>query len=141
MLKILIVDDSRSARALIESHLEKYGPCDHAADGIEAVDLFKSALEDDTGYDVVLMDIEMPEMDGHDAVKKIVEIQEDMGVPYDKRPKIVMVSSRKDPRDIMKAQFEHGADMYITKPFTEKTLIEALVNLDLLDNPIGEPQE
>ncbi|MDY7001085.1 MAG: response regulator [Thermodesulfobacteriota bacterium] len=140
MLKILIVDDSRSARLLIESHLVKYGPCDHAAEGKEAMDLFKSALEND-GYDLILMDIEMPEMDGHEAVKRIVEIQDDLDIPEDKRPKIVMVSSRKDPSDMMKAQFEHGADMYITKPFTEKTLIESLINLELLDNPISEPEE
>jgi len=141
MLNILIVDDSRSARALLESHLGKYGRCDHAADGKEAVDRFESTLEDNAGYDLILMDIEMPEMDGHSAVKKIVEIQDNLDVPEDNRPKIIMVSSRKDPSDMMKAQFELGADMYITKPFTGKTLIEALINLELLDNPIGEPQK
>lgn len=141
MLKYLIVDDSKSARMKLESILRPFGKCRMAKDGLEAVELVKSALDKNLTYDLVLMDIEMPAMDGHTALKRIQDLQMEKGVPEDERMKAIMVSSRKGTDDIMQAHYEEGAAIYITKPFEDETVIEALANLGIIDQPMGDDGE
>lgn len=140
MLTILIVDDSKSARMALESVLAPYGKCRMVKNGREAVECVESALKRGRRYDLIMMDIEMPEMDGHTAVQTIRSLLEKNGVPPDQYPKLVMVSSMKDTHNIMKAQFEDPVDIYITKPFQGQTIVEALVNLELIDSPLAEDE-
>ena len=140
MLTILIVDDSKSARMALESVLSAYGKCRMVKNGREAVDCVESALKKGRRYDLIMMDIEMPEMDGHTAVKAIRNLMEAHQVPPEKYPRVIMVSSMKDSHNIMKAQFEDPVDIYITKPFQEQTIVEALTNLELIDTPWAEDE-
>jgi len=133
MFKILLVDDSKSAQLKILSIFSKYGKCDQAFNGQEGVDLFKASLEIDSAYDLIVMDIVMPKMDGFEAVKEIKRIQEKKNIPEEKRAKIIMLTSKADPDHLMKAHFEIGVTTYVTKPFEDKTLIEALSNLGLIE--------
>ena len=133
MLKILLVDDSKSAQLKIQSILSRYGKCDQAYNGKEAVDCFKASLETNSIYDLIVMDVVMPEMDGFEASKEIMMIQEKTNIPQDNRAKIVMLTSKNDPANMMKAHFEIGVATYITKPFEDKTLIEVLRNLSLIE--------
>jgi len=132
MLNFLIVDDSKYQRYIIELCLQQFGRCDQAEDGRQALELFQKTLESGKPYDLVVLDILMPEMDGHQALKKIMELQQDR----DQRCKVVMLSSLDDPQNMMQAQLEEGADAYITKPFEDDTLIETLRNLELIENPL-----
>lgn len=132
MPSFLIVDDSKYQRYIIELCLSQFGPCDEAADGLEAVELFRQAKEKGQPYDLVVLDILMPELDGHATLKRINELQQGQ----EERSKVVMLSSLDDPQNMMQAQFEEGADAYITKPFEDETLIEVLRSLELLPNPL-----
>ncbi len=138
MLRILIVDDSISAQLKIKTILSNYGQCDQAYNGKEAVDHFQLSLKNNSVYDLIIMDIVMPEMDGLTAVKKIKEIQDKEEIAEEDRTKIIMLTSKKDSENMMKAHYELGISVYVTKPFEEKTLIESLGNLDLIENPIDE---
>lgn len=140
MLTILIVDDSKSARMALEAVLSPYGKCRLVKNGKEAVECVESALKRDRLYDLIMMDIEMPEMDGHVATRTIRSLLDAHQVPPEKRPKVVMVSSMKDSHNIMKAQFEDPVDIYITKPFQDQTIIEALVNLELIETPWADDE-
>jgi two-component system chemotaxis response regulator CheY len=133
MLNILLVDDSKSAQLKIFSIFSKYGKCDQAFNGREAIDLYKAALDASAPYDLIVMDVVMPQMDGFAAVKEIRNIQEKKNIPEDKRAKIIMLTSKADPDHMMKAHFELGVTKYVTKPFADKTLIEAMSNLGLID--------
>ena len=133
-LNILVVDDSRSARALLQSMLSSYGQCDLAVDGQEAVSRFQAALDLDRPYDVIFMDIHMPDMDGIKATQKILDIQFSFG--REARTKVVMLSQIRDKETMLRSQIQIGADMYLTKPLEERTLHEALVNLELMDLPL-----
>jgi two-component system chemotaxis response regulator CheY len=135
-MKILIVDDSKYQRYLIDLALAKYGKCDQVADGEEAVASYRAALEQGAPYDLVLMDILMPNMDGHEAVRRIGALQQTAALPDEKRSKIVMLSSLDDPVNMMQAQFEDGAHAYLTKPFDEVVLVETLASLGLIDAPL-----
>ena len=92
MLKILLVDDSKSAQQKICSIMSKYGECDQAYNGQEAVELFQASLKTDCAYDLIVMDIIMPKMDGFEAVKEIKKIQEKEKISEEKRTKIVMLT-------------------------------------------------
>jgi CheY-like chemotaxis protein len=133
MLNILLVDDSKSAQLKILSIFSKYGKCDQAFNGLEGVDLYRASLKSDFSYDLIVMDIVMPKMDGFAAVKEIKNIQERKKIPEEKRAKIIMLTSKADPDHLMKAHFEIGVTNYVTKPFEDKTLIEALGNLGLVE--------
>jgi two-component system, chemotaxis family, chemotaxis protein CheY len=141
MLKTLIVDDSKYQRYIIELCLAAYCACDQAGDGEEAVLLFERALQEEAPYDLVILDILMPVMDGHAALQGINALHEQFQIPEERRCKVIMLSSLDDPQNMMRAQLEEGAHAYVTKPFEDETLIEALRNLDLLENPLENGED
>ena len=81
MPRVLIVDDSSYQRYLIAKALEGIFSPDQAADGREAVALYLAALEAGTPYDLVVMDILMPELNGHDALASIRRLEVERGLP------------------------------------------------------------
>ena len=141
MPKYLIVDDSKYQRYIIELCLNTYGTCEQAEDGEQAVALFQKALDQGEPYDLIVLDILMPVMDGHEALNHINALQDERGFAPEQRVKVVMLSSLDDPQNMMRAQFEEGALAYVTKPFEDQTLIEVLRNLDLIPNPLQLDEE
>lgn len=138
MARILITDDSSYQRALLRNVLEAYGEVSEAAGGREACRLFAQALDRGRPFDLILMDILMPGMDGHEALRTLNDIQEQAGIAIEDRVKVVMVSSMDDPANMMQAQFEEGAAAYVTKPFDHALLVETLRGLDFIENPLEE---
>ncbi len=109
MAKILIADDESKIREVLREYAEFAGhECDEAADGMEAV-LKAKAKE----YDIIIMDVMMPKLDGYYAVK---EIRKDSSVP------IMMLSARVEEYDRLFG-FEVGVDDYVTKPFSPKEVM------------------
>jgi DNA-binding response OmpR family regulator len=109
MDKILIVDDEQKIRGMIKKYAEFEGyKTDEANDGMEAV--LKARK---TNYDVIIMDIMMPDLDGFSAVK---EIRKTKNTP------VIMLSARGEEYDRIHG-FEVGADDYVVKPFSPKELM------------------
>lgn len=109
MYKVLIVDDETGIRSLIAKYCAAEGYAyGEAADGQEAIDEVKRG-----SYDIVIMDVMMPELDGFSAVR---EIRKFNNVP------IIMLSARAEPYDRING-FEIGIDDYIAKPFSPKELM------------------
>ena len=130
MQKILIVDDSTSVREQLTAFLEPYAECHTAVNGQEAVDMIKEG----TNFDLVIMDVIMPEKDGLTAVKEIREFEKENGGSINKTLTIIIATTIKDPSRILIAQYECGADAYIAKPFTEQTVLQTLRNNGLRIN-------
>ena len=109
MAKVLICDDEPGLRAVIRKYAEFEGhEVMEADDGIHAIDACKNE-----NFDVAVMDIMMPIMDGFSAVKKIREFSD---VP------VIMLSARGEEYDKVLA-FELGVDDYVVKPFSSKELM------------------
>ena len=138
MLNILVVDDSRAIRMKIAEDLEAHAKCSLAGNGREAVQLFDAAMETGEPFDVAFLDIMMPEMDGIKAAQMIRELERERGVAEDRCVKLVMISCLDDPEHMMRAGYEAGVNLYLTKPFDRGGLNEALVNLGCLGNPFEE---
>ena len=108
-MKVLIVDDEEMIRAVLREYVEfEGGEADEACDGMEAVTKCR-----DNNYDVVLMDVMMPRLDGFSAVKEIRKFSQ---VP------VIMLSARGEEYDKLFG-FEIGADDYVTKPFSPKEVM------------------
>lgn len=109
MSRILICDDEALIRSMIVKYAEFEGyKCDEAENGMDAVK--KCAASD---YDIVIMDIMMPELDGFSAVR---EIRKTSDVP------VIMLSARGEEYDKING-FECGIDDYVVKPFSPKELM------------------
>ena len=116
MYKLLIVDDEPKIREVIREYAEFNGyEVEEAADGMSAVGLCKL-----NQYDLIILDIMMPKLDGFSACKEIKRIQD---VP------IIMLSARGEEYDKLFG-FELGIDDYIVKPFSPKELM-ARINVVL----------
>lgn len=109
MKKILIVDDEQKIREVIKEYAEFSGFEAHeAVDGMSAIGMVK--LND---YNLIIMDIMMPKLDGFSAVKEIHKI---------KKIPVIMLSARGEEYDKLFG-FELGIDDYVTKPFSPKELM------------------
>lgn len=109
MKKLLIVDDEAKIREVIKEYAEFSGYEAHeAADGMSAIGMVK--LND---YDLIIMDIMMPKLDGFSAVKEIQKI---------KNIHVIMLSARGEEYDKLFG-FELGIDDYVVKPFSPKELM------------------
>lgn len=109
MYNILVVDDESRIRTIIKKYAEFEGhTVTEAADGMEAVLRCREG-----GFDIVIMDIMMPELDGFSAVR---EIRKSSEVP------IIMLSARGEEYDKING-FGLGIDDYVVKPFSPKELM------------------
>ena len=111
-MKVLIVDDEEMIRAVLREYIEfEGGEADEAQDGMEAV---KKAREND--YDIILMDVMMPALDGFSAVKEIRKFKD---IP------VIMLTAKGTEYDKVLG-LDSGADDYISKPFGMMELLSRI---------------
>lgn len=130
-MRILLAEDDFATRKFMISFLSKYGECDVTVDGMEAVDAFMMALEDDEPYDLVCLDIMMPVMDGYQALVAIRKLEKEKNVPEDKAVKVIMTTALNEERNV-KMAFELGCTIYSGKPINQDRFEQALKKLDLI---------
>ena len=131
-MKTLIVEDDFTSRKLLQEILKHYGEADIAVNGVEAVDAMSTALEAKEPYDLICLDIMMPEMDGHSALREMRMLEEIRGIPPSKRTKIVMTTALASMKDVMAAY--HGTcDAYLIKPIDKAKFLQELRNLSLIE--------
>ena len=116
METLLIVDDAAFMRLNLKNILkDKYEIVGEAENGIEAVEMYK-----EKNPDFVTMDITMPEMDGLEAIKAIMDI--------DPKAQIIVCSAMGQQKMVIQA-IDAGAQDFIVKPFKDERVINALANL------------
>lgn len=129
MFKILVVDDEEKIREVIKTYAEFEGHT--VVEAIDGIDAVEKAREQD--FDVIVMDIMMPRLDGFSAYK---EIKKNKNIP------VLMLSARGEEYDKLFG-FEIGIDDYVVKPFSPKELMARLNvivtrNQKLNDNRVME---
>lgn len=131
-MRALIVDDDFYSRITLHDLLRPVAECHIAVNGEEALGAFKKALEDGRPYDLVCMDLVMPEMDGQQALQEMRGVEKDLGVALDDRTKVMVVSMVEDTRETNDAFFLGGADCFLVKPIDEERLMSELRTLGLM---------
>ena len=120
-MRILIAEDDFASRKFMLKFLTKYAEVDVTVDGQEAVGAFEIALEDGEPYDLVCLDVMMPNMDGLEALEAIRQLEGCF--PAVKRARVIMTTALNEVNQVDKA-FQLGCEGYAVKPInTEKFLM------------------
>ena len=130
-MKILLAEDDFVTRKFMVNFLSKYGECDVTVDGMEAVDAFMMALEDEEPYDLVCLDIMMPVMDGYQALVGIRNLEKERDIPQEKAVKVIMTTALNDESNV-KMAFELGCTVYSGKPIDQEKFEQVLTKLELI---------
>ncbi|MGE5583573.1 MAG: response regulator [Bacillota bacterium] len=132
-MKVLIVEDDFVTRRLLQSFLAPYGECDITVNGLEAITAYRMALEEKKPYDLICLDILMPEMDGQEVLTEIRQIERELGIKGSGSVKVITISILSDVSNIQTV-FKGQCEAFLPKPIEKKKLMETLENLGLLKN-------
>ncbi len=132
MKRFLIAEDDRLSLAILQGFLSEFAQCDGAQNGIIAYDMFEKAVVEGKPYDLICSDIEMPEMDGHELVRKIRDKEKALPILNCLRTKIFMISASDTPGDMTCALLDNDCDDYIVKPFLRGQLRALLEKYQLI---------
>ena len=130
-MRILVVDDDFDSRKLLQKLLISYGSVDVATDGEEGVAAFNSALKESEPYDLITMDIIMPNMDGQQCLQEIRQIEKEVGIDKQAAAKVIMISGLANTEELHDAFFLGEVTSYIMKPISKKALDEAIAALGI----------
>lgn len=131
-MRTLIVEDDFTSRKLLQRILLPYGECDIAVNGLEALDAFKLAKIEKRPYDLICLDILMPNMDGHKVLRKIRETEVISDINEADRVKVVITTALADYKNVKKAM-QGKCQAYLLKPIGKRRLLEKLQTLGLQD--------
>lgn len=131
-MRSLIVEDEFTSRMQIKYFLEEFGECDIAVNGIEAVEAYKMSIEANKPYDLICLDIKLPEKDGLKVLKEIREMEEEKdSTSSEKVTKIFMTTAVGDMKNVNDAYY-HLCDEYLVKPIEKGRLVEKLIEHHLI---------
>jgi len=131
-MRILIVEDDFTSRRLLQLMMSDYGICDIAVNGKEALKAFELAKAENRPYQLICLDIMMPEMDGQEALKAIRQREKELGIDPQYEVKIIMTTCIDSPRAVIEAYYHGGCTSYMVKPIEKSKLTNLLRDLELL---------
>jgi two-component system chemotaxis response regulator CheY len=130
-LRFLLAEDDFACRLLLQTFLSRYGDCHIAVNGKEAVEAFRISMDQHQPYDLICMDIMMPEMDGREAVRRIRAIEEEHGTRSTSGVKIIMTTTVEDVKEVILC-FQELCDAYLMKPIDLAELVGQMKRYELI---------
>jgi len=138
MPRFLIVDDDPVSCETLRDILSPYGECDIVTDGQLAISAVHTAMDAGTPYDLVCLDILMPNTGGHDALRGIRRMEADHGLAGSDGVKVIMTTAVRDSRHCLQA-FREGCESYLAKPIDPTELLQQMYALGVLKRePVGK---
>ncbi len=130
-MKTLIVDDELVSRQKMKKIMQHFGECIAVENGPAAVSAFKEAHHQQQPFNLITLDISMPEMDGTEVLQRIRNIEKAEMLSGDEAVKIIMVTSQSDKDTVINC-VRSGCNSYIAKPFNRETVSDKLSEIGLL---------
>ncbi|MBU1168428.1 MAG: response regulator [Proteobacteria bacterium] len=127
-MRILVVDDDMVSRKKMEKILQEFGECFLVESGQDAIKVFTEAWAMGIPFDLITLDIGMPDISGIDVLKHIRQIEKDKAIAKDKLSQIMMVTSHAD-QEVVVGSLNAGCNTYIVKPFERGRVLEKVENL------------
>lgn len=119
--KVLVVDDDNQYRSLVARFLESVGlQVNQACDGANALEAYSQGRREGSKFDLVLLDLGLPVMNGRECLSKLLEMDQSAKV---------MITSGSDPFDELPREVRALASDYLQKPFSLKILLKKVQNL------------
>ncbi len=120
-MRILIAEDDSSSRSILVKMLSGIGECDVAVDGREAINAYKNFAGSEKAYDLLCLDLKMPEVDGNEVLKQIRLYEAEQKVADDKSIRVIITTVLRDPETVIDA-VRGGCESYVTKPIGKEQL-------------------
>ena len=129
-MKCLVVDDELFCREFVTTLLRSTAECHQASSGSEALEKYKNAVAGNDPYDLIILDIMMPGMNGHDAAKAIRSLE--MMHKPEKKVSIVMLTALNSASDAMESFCHAQSAAYLIKPVSKEGLFNVVSKLGLM---------
>jgi two-component system chemotaxis response regulator CheY len=123
-MKILLIDDEPIALTKLELMLTNVGNCDTAVNGVQATEHFVRSINENQPYDLVTIDIELPDITGLDLLNRFCDLEEKNGIPPTKK---IMVTAHSKVDYVVKTRDK--CDAFLVKPIRKATLLEKIQTL------------
>jgi two-component system chemotaxis response regulator CheY len=136
-MKCLVVEDDFAARKLLQIYLRDYDDCPVAVDGREAVEAVRKALDKSQPYDLICLDIVMPDVDGYEILKAIRRIEKEHGIDSPDGAKVIMTTALSDFKHVANA-FRTGCEAYLVKPIRKEELFSEMEKLGLIESKVNK---
>ncbi|MHC4542403.1 MAG: response regulator [Planctomycetota bacterium] len=130
-LKALVIDDDIVCRERLKMLLQDFFDCTFACNGKEGLLMYRKSLADQVPYPLITLDINMPEMNGHEVLEAIREVEAQHGLRGLDVAKVVMTTSESGSDHVF-AAFREGCEAYVVKGQMGEKLLDAIVQLGLL---------
>jgi len=130
-MKTLIVDDDCTARLFLQGILKEYGPAEIATNGKEAIETVRMSLESFKPFDLICLDIMMPEANGIAVLNGIRNLEESQGIRLQEGARIMMITALFDPVTVL-AAIKGQCDHFLAKPIDKATLLKELRKMALV---------
>lgn len=127
-MKFLIIEDNYVNSRLLQKILDAYGTSDVSFNGQEGLDMYEKSLKNQDYYDIIFLDIMMPEIDGFKVLTSIREKEEKYEL---ENIKIVMTTALDDFQSI-KTAFNNQCEAYLIKPITKDKIKEIFIKFNIL---------
>lgn len=128
-MKTLVIDDEFTALTKMKAMLEKYGEVDPATCGEQAIALFEKSIAEANPYDLITIDIELPDMNGIELLKIFNQKESAWQTSWAKK---VIISASGTPDNVVKSA-KNACDAFLVKPIKKETLNEKLIALGLIE--------
>ncbi len=129
--KILIVEDDFACRRLLSVFLSELGDCYVAVNGQEAIEAFENALDKCRPFDLICLDVMMPEKNGHEVLESIRKMEDAKGIGGLDSTKVIMTTTLNDSENIFGA-FRTGCEAYLIKPIKREKLYQEIEKLGVI---------
>ncbi len=130
-MKILIVEDDLTCRMALQAMLNPYGDVHIVTNGHEALGVLADAMFAESPYDLICLDIMMPELDGQEVLKFFRSAEEQKGILLGRGTIIFMTTALKDRENVLGA-FNKHCDAYLVKPIDKDDLLKNLRKFGLV---------
>lgn len=129
-MRILIVEDDFSSQQLLTRYLQTQGETVIAEDGEKALTAFASAHAENRPFDLICLDIMLPNLDGQAVLKRLRVLEEEKGVWGLAGCKVIMLTALRDAENVMTA-FRSQCEVYLSKPISKERLYREIQSLGL----------
>jgi two-component system chemotaxis response regulator CheY len=131
-MRILIVEDDLLSRKFLEGVLGGFGELSHAENGLLALEAVRAAHGAGKPFDLICLDIMMPEMDGQQALEEIRRLERELAVHPKQEVKVIMTTALNDPKSVVRAYYKGGATAYLHKPIDKDAMVDTMRRLGLI---------
>ncbi len=132
-MKILIMEDDFTSATVLQKIMSEFGDVTLASDGKEAISIYTDNFTNGERYDLICLDIMVPEIDGQEVLRIIRNHEIENGnSSLEKRSKIVMITALNDIDNLMES-FREQCEGYIIKPFSREKIRRTLSQLNVIN--------